>query len=273
MTSASDRETGAAPNRVEPGGSQEHSVCAVILGPEPRSGPQLTIQEVEGQTQVPQEIMVGEGASGSRRALAAALQGQAAWLWLLDGSVRPEPRALEHLLAVLGELKELPPPVLLASKVVTAGGSLDPRSLPVPEVLRRDLSVAAVRRGLLALRVAARGSLLVHRRGFETAGLPRTASALYDDRQWAGRLLKDELGLLVPSSVVVRADMGERTEARRARLELVSGLSLLLGGALESKETPWFAFRLAEQGLAAARAQTRRIRTRAAAAGRRGSHG
>ena len=175
----------------------------------------------------------------------------------------PEPDALESLLAEVEPL-DTPDgpvhPVLLAGRVVTGAGALDPGSLPVAEVVRGDLVVAAYDRRLVALRLARRGSLLVHRRAFEGALAPTAGTLLEDDLAWTARLLRHELGLLVPASVVVRALGGAPARPPAASLRL------LTGDALAPRERPWFAFRMAEDGVAAARARLRR-----AAAGERGA--
>jgi hypothetical protein len=160
--------------------------------------------------------------------------------------VTPQPEALERLLAAVERLNELPAPVLLASNVVTPGGSPDPGSLPVPEVLDPDLGAAACARRLLSIRVARPGSLLVHRRGLERLGLPTAGREV----EWTARLIKRGPGLLVPDSIAVR-----RPPTRRP--DLAGLLRLVLSDALERREKPWFCFHLAEQALAAARGARR----------------
>ncbi len=184
-----------------------------------------TVEALERQTRTPDELAV------AGRGLPAA-----EWFWLLDGMAVPEPTALGRLLEALDRLGPLPSPVLLASKVVTPDGSPEHGSVPVPRVKDPDLTAAAFEQRLLPIRVARRGSLLVHRRGVEERGLPR------DDLRWSARLLKRELGLLVPWSVAVRPP-------RPPRRELLGWLALLLSDALETGEKPWFAFRLAEDAL------------------------
>lgn len=196
----------------------------------------------------------------------AARRNGAEWLWLLDESVRPEEDALDALLEAAREPLDTPDgpesPILLASRVVTAGGELDPGSLPVPEVHRGDLVVAAYDRRLVALRLARRGSLLVHRRAFEGVASSSDGAPFDDDLRWTARLLRHELGLLVPASVVVR-DAGCAPASR-----VGPALRLLTGDALAPRERPWFAFRLAQAGLAAVRRRPRR----AAGGGRGAGH-
>ncbi len=191
-------------------------------------------------------VVVDPGATPG--ALRPALEGGAQWLWLLDAGVVPDPRALEHLLAATAAADGLPAPVLVTSRVLTPDGSLDPSSQPVAEVGRSDLVVAAVGRHLLAVRVARRGSLLVHRRAFQQGPATAGHSRLEDDLAWTAGLLRDELGLMAPASVAVRARRGQ------SRAELARWWRLLAAGALAPRERPWFAFRLAELALASARA-------------------
>jgi hypothetical protein len=188
-------------------------------------GGQGALEAIGGQTRAPDELVTG-----------ADLDLQADWFWLVDGSTAPEPTALERLLEALEPLGSLTPPVLLASKIVTPDGSPDPGSLPIPQILDPDLAVAACERHLLSIRVARRGSLLVHR-----GGLPRDGSDR--DLEWTARLLRDAHGFLVPQSVAVR------TSVRRS--EAAPLLRLVLSDALAPREKPWFAGRLAETALAA----------------------
>jgi hypothetical protein len=159
------------------------------------------------------------------------------WLWLVDDSVEPAPDALERLLGVLDDLGPLLPPALLASRVVTTDGPLDPASTPVLKVTDPDLAAAAAQWGLVSLRVAPAGSLLVRR-----SDLPRRPD---DSVEWTARLLKEAPGYLVPASVAVRrAPAAGHGFGRR--------LALLRGDALAAGEKPWFGFRLMEDALAAA---------------------
>jgi len=173
-----------------------------------------------------------------------ALARECEWLWLLDGATLPQPGALEHLLRAL-ECAD-PSPVLLASKVVHPDGSLHEGSLPVPEVFKADQTLAALERRTLAIRVARWGSLLVQRR--RLADFP--AASLRDDIGWTARLLKHEHGLLVPSSVVVRP----RCERTAGAAEVAAWLRLAAGDAIEPRERPWFAFRVADRAWAGLRA-------------------
>ena len=245
------------------------TVCAVVLPRPGHGGAGPVLAALRAQSRAPDEtVVVDQRASGV--ALSGALGSGSEWLWLLDGDAVPEPRALEHLVAALDAAKALPAPVLLTGKVLAPDGSLDPRSLPVAEVVRSDLVVGAVGRRLLAVRVARRGSLLVHRRAFERPPGAAACAPLDDDLAWTAGLLKHEPGLLVPASVAVRTGPAwggatpagsehTRAGAYASRAELGRWLRLLSGDALAPRERAWFGFRLAELALATARTRLSRL--------------
>ena len=182
-------------------------------------GGQGALEAIERQSRAPDDLVTG-----------GEPDRQADWFWLVDGSVSPEPTALERLLEALERLGPLPAPALLSSKVVTRDGSLDPGSAPVPDIRSIDVAVAAYQQGVVAVRIARRGSLLVRR---PPAGA---------DTVWTARLLKRELGLLVPGSVAVRS-----TPREPARLG--ERVALLCSDALELREKPWFVLHLTEDAV------------------------
>jgi len=196
-------------------------------------------------------VVVPEG--GGSSVIGEALDSNAEWLWLLAPGAVPEDGALEHLLTSGEQTSELGAPVLLASTVVTPQGGVDPRFLPVVEVFRADLMMDALDQRLLLLRAARPGSLLVHRRAFESRPLPLLRSRL-DYLVWTATVLKHDVGLLVPSSVVVGPPaVGHRWE----RPEIGKRLRFLAGDSLEPRERPWFAFHVAAEALATGRRESR----------------
>jgi hypothetical protein len=201
-----------------------------------------TLAALERQTCRPGRILVVKSPAELDSAIGTASECDPSWVWLLDSGVAPEPKALECLLAAADGAP--PPPVLLASKVLTPAGTLDPVSLPVPEVHRGDRVLAALEQRVVPLRVARRGSMLVHHQALREGGARR---AVDRDLEWTARLLRRDPGQLVPSSVVVRVDAGRRPP--RARI----AATLRLLGALEPRERLWFAVHLTELALAARR--------------------
>ena len=217
------------------------SVCAAVFQGDGEEALAATLAALDRQTRPPEERVVVRQPSATA-AVRAALKRPADWLWLLDGSAVPEPDALERLLEALDRLGPLPPPVLLASKVVGPGGAPDPGTLPLPRVVDIEEGAAAFERRLLPVRTVRHGSLLVQRSGLE-AHLPAD-----DALAWSARLLKERLGVLVPASVAVRR------APTPARPDLAGRLRLLASDALKAGEKPRFAVRLAEDALAARRA-------------------
>jgi len=219
--------------------------AALILPAEGASaGP--TVGALEGQTLRPGRIIVVESAAEFSEAIRAASECDRSWVWLLDSGVLPEPTALESLLAAA---ESSPAAALLVSKVLTPDGTLDLLSLPVPEVHRGDRVLTALEHRAVPLRVARRGSMLVRHHAIQRLDARR---ALERDLEWTARLLRREPGLLVPTSVVVRAQTGRRP----ARARVASTLRLL--AALEPRERLWFAVHFGDQALTSWRARKTR---------------
>ena len=208
-----------------------------------------SLAALERQTTRPAGLLVARRLRGGTTAPGVAPPDDgAAWVWLIDSGVAPEPTALERLLEAVERISPLARPVLMAGKVVTPEGRPDPGSLPIPSVSDPELAVTAFDRHLLALRAARSGSLLVDRRAFDRLGPPRAGGL-----EWSGRLLRDRAGFLEPASVAVRHPMDPRAERERRRVGLVDWVRLLAGSALDPRERPWFAFRLGEEAIGALR--------------------
>src|SRR5205823_5134812 len=130
------------------------------------------------------------------------------WVWLLDAGVLPERRALECLLAATKGVS--PVPGLLASRVIVTGGMLDPSSMPVAEVHESGRVLAALDQRVVPLRAVRSGSLLVASSALERDA-PDSSGALADRAlEWSARMLRRELGVLVPGSVAIRPPGAER---------------------------------------------------------------
>jgi rhamnopyranosyl-N-acetylglucosaminyl-diphospho-decaprenol beta-1,3/1,4-galactofuranosyltransferase len=145
------------------------------------------------------------GAGGFHEGMKRAYETGCEWLWLLDDDTFAEPSALAELLGAADRLTELPAPTLLASVVLWRDGTPHPMNFPTVERRRMRRVIAAVQRGLMPIRTATFVSLLVHRSLVERHGLPLKYFFLWsDDIEYTSRaVLSGELGLLVPTSVVV----------------------------------------------------------------------
>jgi len=189
----------------------------------------------------------------------AALKAGADWLWLLDGVTVPEPGALTAFAAALDSLTGLAEPLVLTSKVLATTGTLHPDAIPRHEIFEREYTVAAAERGLVQLRAAPSGSLLVRREAFERFGALRTDLSLsWQAFEFTARVLRsrEDTGYLVPASVAVRAvpprSAGRRGGAIRARA------GLLAGPVWKPRERMWEGFLVAEGALKDARERARR---------------
>jgi len=219
---------------------------AVVILPAEGADAGATVEALERQTRAPAQIIVVESGAQFADAIHDATAADPSWVWLLDSGVLPEPNALESLLSAAESSAAA---ALLVSKVLSADGTLDPLSLPVPEVHRGERVLAALEQHAVALRVARRGSMLIRRDALQTID---ARQVLERDLEWTARLLKREPGLLVPASVVVRA----QTQQRMARAQVATTLRLL--AALEGRERLWFAVHFGEQALALRRPRAQR---------------
>jgi hypothetical protein len=210
--------------------------AAVIL-PSPEASVYATVHALENQSRAPERILLVESGSKLAAALREASQRASSWLWLLDAGVIPEPDALAELLE-LATGDGAASPALVVSKVLAPDGSLDPGSLPVPEVHRGERVLAALERKAVPLRVARRGSMLVRHDAVRQLE-PR--QLLDYDLEWTAGVLREQPGWLAPASVAVRQESRRRSRRR----ELVHILRLLR--ALERDEWLWFAAHFAEQ--------------------------
>ncbi len=211
-----------------------------------------------GQTDPPASVAVHpQGDAGVE--VRAALEAGVEWLWLLDGVTVPEPGALTAFAAALDCLAGLPEPLVLTSKVLDTSGALHPDAIPRHEIFEREFTVAAAERGLVQLRAAPSGSLLVRREAFERFGALRTDLSLsWQAFEFTARVLRsrEDTGYLVPSSVAVRRvpprSAGRRGGAIRARA------GLLAGPVWKPRERMWEGFLVAEGALKDARERARR---------------
>jgi hypothetical protein len=196
-------------------------------------------------------------AAGVREALAA---GDFDWLWLLDGHAVPAPDALAELLAAPARLEGLPAPALLASKVLLPDGRLHPAAEPWPEIFEKEVSTAACARRMVSLRGARAGSLLVDRAVLERHGPPRADYvAVGYDLEWTARILRADVGYLVPTSRALRADVPERTPERRYR-DVRNRVRMLRGPAWGNEEKLWFGFLLLQDVAADVRERPAAVR-------------
>jgi rhamnopyranosyl-N-acetylglucosaminyl-diphospho-decaprenol beta-1,3/1,4-galactofuranosyltransferase len=144
------------------------------------------------------------GAGGFACGTALALAGGADLIWLMDDDTVPEPGALSALLAARRDYPG-PTPALVASRVVWTDGRAHPMNTPRPKPFasKAELSAAAAI-GCVPIRSASFVSILVDAAVARERGLPQADYFLWnDDFEFTTRVLRGQVGLLCPASVVV----------------------------------------------------------------------
>jgi hypothetical protein len=221
-------------------------VCAVIYGQTSGSTSAVLSDALEAQTVSPALVLRAPGLSAAAR-VAAATSPDVAWVWLLDGRTTPAPAALAQLLLVADEIPE---PVLLVSKLLDRQGRLVCDESLRHEVFEKERTVAAIGRGLVHLRTAPHGSVLVARSALRRIGMPRAdLDPGLDMLEWSARLLRrwEDSGYLVPASVAIRETGPEVRSQWWARARL------LKGDAWAPTEKLWEAFLLGQAAAATVR--------------------
>jgi rhamnopyranosyl-N-acetylglucosaminyl-diphospho-decaprenol beta-1,3/1,4-galactofuranosyltransferase len=144
------------------------------------------------------------GAGGFAYGMAQALRDGADLIWAMDDDTIPEPGALAALLAA----RERYPgraPAIMASAVLWTDGRPHPMNTPraKPMATAAERSAAA-ECGCVPIRSASFVSVLVDAAQCKSRGLPRADFFLWnDDFEFTTRLLRGNIGLLCPASVVV----------------------------------------------------------------------
>lgn len=144
------------------------------------------------------------GAGGFAFGLARALGEGADLIWLMDDDTVPQPGALAALLDARGRYPGRRP-TLLASKVIWTDGRdhpmNTPRAKPLARRVERDAAGAVQ---CVAIRSASFVSVLVGSDACRERGLPLADYFLWnDDFEFTTRLLRGNVGLLCPASLVV----------------------------------------------------------------------
>ncbi len=125
------------------------------------------------------------------------------WIWTLDDDSIAEPDALSQLLGARSRFPADQRPNLLASKAVWSDGTLHPMNIPKPKLYNPEQQFLAASCGTMSIRFTSFVSMLIHRSLIDRFGLPIAGYFLWnDDVEFSARLLRTELGVLVPASVV-----------------------------------------------------------------------
>ena len=135
------------------------------------------------------------GAGGFVVGLAAALERDADWVWIMDDDTIPRPSALAALLEHTGD----PQVTALGSRAVWTDGQDHPMNTPRPWRFVRG----AVPTGLIPIRSTSFVSMLVRAETVRQRGLPIADYFIWnDDFEFSTRVLRGRRGFAVPASVV-----------------------------------------------------------------------
>ena len=126
-------------------------------------------------------------------------------LWIMDDDTIPKVDALAELEYAHMAIREIVGlPLLLSSRVEWVDGTVHPMNFPTINFADQDLLVKLVEIGYLPIRSASFVSLLLHRQAIDKYGLPVKDYFIWnDDVEYTARILRNELGFLVPKSVVI----------------------------------------------------------------------
>ncbi|HEX2234348.1 MAG TPA: glycosyltransferase family 2 protein [Thermoleophilaceae bacterium] len=142
------------------------------------------------------------GAGGFHEGMKEAYRRGAEWLWLMDDDTIPRANALAELMAAADRAAHLGPR-LLASKALWTDGQLHPLNVPGIERERLARIVSGAELRLLPITTATFASLLVSRSAVARHGLPAKHFFVWsDDIDYTSRVLRDDPGFLVPTSIV-----------------------------------------------------------------------
>jgi rhamnopyranosyl-N-acetylglucosaminyl-diphospho-decaprenol beta-1,3/1,4-galactofuranosyltransferase len=150
------------------------------------------------------------GAGGFAYGIALALGDDADLIWLMDDDTVPEPGALWAMLEArdgypAAGSRPRRAPALVASRVVWTDGRAHPMNTPRAKPFAGQAErAAAAAAGCVPIRSASFVSILVDAAQCRRRGLPQADYFLWnDDFEFTARLLRGNVGLLCPASVVV----------------------------------------------------------------------
>lgn len=152
------------------------------------------------------------GAGGFHVGMKWAYEHGYDWLWVLDDDTIATPTALEELFLARARFPEEKQPQLLVSKVVWTDGSLHTMNQPLPHFADLDGLSRSVERATLSIRSTTFVSCLLHRDLVMRYGLPVADYFIWgDDTEYTARILRENLGVVVPRSVAVHKTARQHT--------------------------------------------------------------
>jgi GT2 family glycosyltransferase len=145
-------------------------------------------------------------AGGFTAGIQRACEQKFEWIWTLDDDTIAQPDALQALFDARNRFELDHRPNLLASKVLWKDGSLHPMNLQKPKLYDAEAQMRAAEAGCMSIRFTSFVSMLMHRTCVFRYGLPIADYFLWnDDVEYSASILRSQLGVVVPSSVVTHA--------------------------------------------------------------------
>ena len=128
------------------------------------------------------------------------------WVWTMDDDTLCTEQALQKLLEARQKFPLDHRPNLLASKVIWTDGSLHPVNLQSFKPFDPEAQFMAAEAGTISIRFTSFVSMLIHRSCVFRFGLPVADYFLSnDDMEYSAAILRSQLGVVVPGSVVTHA--------------------------------------------------------------------
>jgi GT2 family glycosyltransferase len=125
------------------------------------------------------------------------------WVWTLDDDTIAEPDTLRNLLAAADSFPTDNTPSIVASKVVWTDGSMHPMNVQKPKLYDAESQFLAAMHGTMSIRFSSFVSMLIRTDSIRRHGLPVAGYFMWnDDVEFSARILRDELGVVAPKSVV-----------------------------------------------------------------------
>lgn len=144
------------------------------------------------------------GAGGFHEGVQWAFKQGFEWLWLMDDDTIAKSDTLSKLLEAYKKFPKEQKPIILTSQIIWVDGSLHKMNKPKPRKESLDRQIFAASCGALPIRFTTFVSLLLHSSAVQNHGLPLKKYFIWsDDVEYTARILKNNLGVLVPESIVI----------------------------------------------------------------------
>lgn len=152
------------------------------------------------------------GAGGFHEGIKWAYKEGFEWIWVMDDDTIPNSNALNELFVAHQRFDKAQQPRLLASKVVWLDGSLHIMNTPKVKLSDQERLILAAQHSTLSVRHTTFVATLLHRTTVEQYGLPIADYFIWvDDIEYTARILRNEFGVLVPSSLVLHKTVSQHT--------------------------------------------------------------